>query len=73
MSDSFCEGCLGKITQQKAREQTIIDIAKRKAGEQGSFISLYRNGEGELCIVPDDGQQYPICMQVTPVVQGDHS
>ena len=64
MSD--CIGCVQSLTQQKLNDEKIIHIAREKAEKYSAVISLYRDAEGNLCIVPDDGQQYPVIMQITP-------
>lgn len=64
MSD--CIGCIQSLTQQKTNDEKIIHIAREKADRYSTVISLYRDAEGNLCVVPDDGQQYPVIMQITP-------
>lgn len=67
MSD--CIGCQQAKTQTKVNDERIIQEAKEKARSTGSGVSLYRDPEGTLCIVPNDGNWYPVCMQVTPDAQ----
>jgi len=63
---SECIGCQQARTQQSIYDQQVINAAKEKANRDGATVSLYRDPEGNLCIVPDDGNWYPVCNQVTP-------
>ena len=66
---SECIGCQQAKTQQQVNDERVIQIAKERAISTGTTVSLYRDPEGTLCIVPDDGNWYPVCRQVTPIAQ----
>lgn len=71
MADNGCIGCTGAITQQKANDEKIIQIAKQMAKEQNKTVALYRNEQGELSIATDAG--IPIIGYISPYMQDAHT
>ncbi len=65
MADNGCIGCGQAISQIKAQDQKIINIAKQRAKQENIIIGLYRNEEGQLCIATG-GE--PVCHYITPLM-----
>lgn len=61
-----CINCTGAITQQKANDEKIIQIAKQMAKEQNKTIALYRNEQGELSIATEAGT--PVIRYISPLM-----
>lgn len=64
-----CISCTQAITQQKTNDQKVIHIAQQKANTEQRTVGLYRDEEGNLCIIPDTGGTYPACMFINPQLQ----
>ena len=60
-----CINCTGAITQQKANDEKIIQIAKQMAKQQNTTIGLYRDEEGRLCIA---GPGDPVIRYISPLM-----
>lgn len=63
-----CIGCNQAITQQKAEDQKIIELAHERANQYNTVVGLYRDQSGALCIAPTLAG-YPIIMHITPDLQ----
>lgn len=64
--NSGCSNCTGAITEQKAKDDKIIQQAKERAITEGRSYAIYRNEYGETGYIPaTEAAGYPITGFVT--------